>query len=181
MAPPACWRKSTFDAARDNLITNVLGTFSLIKAALPYLRAQGSGHLIPISSGAGLIAFPTSSIYSATKFAINGMAEALAQEVDQFGIKVTIVEPGPFATDFSGDSLVPAAPLAAYAPLHEALKGAFDTSTFLHPNATIAPMLRLVDMAEPPLHLHLGNMLPMFRQVLQQRIDTLEQSSALYN
>jgi len=170
-----------YAAARDNLMTNVLGTFSLFKAALPYLRGQGSGHLIPISSGAGLIGFPTSSVYSATKFALNGMAESLAQEVGAFGIKVTIVEPGPFATDFSGGSLVPATPLPAYAPLHEALKGAFDTSSFPHPSATVAPMLKLVDMAEPPLHLHLGDMLPMFRQVLQQRIDTLEQSSAIYN
>lgn len=169
-----------FAAARDNIATNVLGTLSLVKAALPYLRQQGSGHIIPISSGAGLIAFPTSAVYSATKFAVNGMADALSQEVAQFGIKVTIVEPGPFATDFSGDSLVAAPQIEAYAPLHQALAGAFDSSTFPDPAATIAPLLRLVDMEQPPLHLHLGTMLPMIEQVYAQRLETLRTASALY-
>ena len=166
-------------AARDNIATNLLGTFSLIQAALPLLRAQGSGHILAVSSSAGLVAFPTSSIYSATKFAVNGLVDAVSQEVAQFGIKVTIIEPGPFATDFSGSSLVPAPRLAAYEPLHQALAGAFDPSTFPAPTATIAPVLRLVDMDQPPLHLHLGAMLPMIRQVYEQRLATLEAASAL--
>ncbi len=86
--------------AQANFDTNVFGTLSVIQAALPLLRPQRSGHILTVSSIGGIIGFPTGGIYVATKFAVEGMTEALAGEVASFGIKVTIIEPGSFATGF---------------------------------------------------------------------------------
>ena len=86
--------------------TNVFGTISLVQAVLPFLREQGGGHILAVSSVAGLVAVRTAGIYEATKFAIEGFAEALAAEVSAFGIRTTLIEPGAYATDFlSGTSL----------------------------------------------------------------------------
>src|SRR6202790_878279 len=96
--------ETSLDDARANFEANVLGTLSVIQAALPLLRAQGSGHILPVSSVGGLVTFPLGGIYQATKFAVEGLAQTLAQEVAAFGIKVTLIEPGPFATDFMSES-----------------------------------------------------------------------------
>jgi NAD(P)-dependent dehydrogenase (short-subunit alcohol dehydrogenase family) len=171
------------ETVRRNFETNFFGTLSLIKAVLPLLRAQGSGHIIPVSSGAGLISFATGGIYGATKYAVNGLADSLSQEVTQFGIKVTIVEPGPFATGFSTDSLVKAPPMQQYDGLRAAMLVAhadlLDPSTYPDPATTIAPLLKTVDMERPPLHLLLGNMLPMIEHVYADRLDILREGAAL--
>ncbi|MEV4363301.1 SDR family NAD(P)-dependent oxidoreductase [Nonomuraea sp. NPDC049625] len=83
---------------RDQLETNVFGAVWVIQAALPYLREQGAGHIIQLSSAAGLMAFPLSGAYSASKWALEAVNESLAHEVADFGIKVTVIEPGGFAT-----------------------------------------------------------------------------------
>jgi short-subunit dehydrogenase len=85
---------------RDVFETNVFGALAVTQEALPTLRAQGSGHILNISSIAGLVSGPGVGIYNATKYALEGFSEALAKEVDSFCIKVTLVEPGPFRTDF---------------------------------------------------------------------------------
>jgi NAD(P)-dependent dehydrogenase (short-subunit alcohol dehydrogenase family) len=114
--------EASLDDARANFETNVLGTLSVIQAALPLLRAQGSGHILPVSSVGGLVTFPLGGIYQATKFAVEGLAQTLAQEVAAFGIKVTVIEPGPFATDFmSESSMKHAAPMAEYEPVRQQL------------------------------------------------------------
>ncbi len=170
------------ETARKNFDTNFFGTLSLIQAVLPLLRAQGSGHILPVSSGAGLIALPTGGVYSSSKFAVNALGDTLAQEVAGFGIKVTIIEPGPFNTDFSGNSLVAAKPMPEYAALHAEMAKFMDPSHFPDPRETIAPLLRAIDMEEPPLHLLLGNlMLPMVEQVYEKRLETLRQGAALSN
>lgn len=85
----------------------LIGTWNVIRAALPPMRAAGSGHIINISSIVGLLAFPGWGLYSAAKFAVEGLSEALAAEVADFGITVTVVEPGYFDTAFlTSDSLV---------------------------------------------------------------------------
>jgi NAD(P)-dependent dehydrogenase (short-subunit alcohol dehydrogenase family) len=84
----------SIEAARANVKTNLLGTLNLIQAALPLLRRQGSGHILPVSSISGLIGVPTSGIYTATKFAVEGLAKSLAAEVAGLGIRVTLIEPG---------------------------------------------------------------------------------------
>jgi short-subunit dehydrogenase len=146
---------------------------------LPLLRAQGSGHILPVSSGAGLIALPTGGVYSSTKFAVNALGDTLAQEVAGFGIKVTIIEPGPFNTDFSGSSLIASTPMPEYAAIHEQMAKFMDPASFPDPRETIPPLMRAIDMAEPPLHLLMGDMLPMIEQIYEKRLETLRQGAAL--
>ncbi len=101
--------------AKANFETNVFGTLSLIQAALPVLRAQGSGHILTLSSIAGMVSLPTGGTYLATKWAIEALSEGLAGEVAGFGIKVTIIEPGSFSTGFR--AATQAAPsMPEYAP-----------------------------------------------------------------
>jgi NAD(P)-dependent dehydrogenase (short-subunit alcohol dehydrogenase family) len=175
--------ETEIQAARRNFETNFFGTLSVIKAVLPLLREQGSGHVIPVSSGAGLVSFPMGGIYGATKYAVNGLADSLSQEVAQFGIKVTIVEPGPFATDFSTNSLTPL-PMGEYDALRAQMFAAhgelLDPSTYPDPKSTIAPLLRVIDMDRPPLHLLLGHkLLPMVEQIYANRLETLREGAAL--
>ena len=94
--------------------TNVFGLIELTKAALPVMRAQQRGWIVNLSSIAGLAATPGFSVYNATKFAVEGLSEALAGEVRALGIRVLLVEPGPFRTDFAGRSLVQTTPMADY-------------------------------------------------------------------
>ena len=97
--------------------TNVFGLANMTKAVLPGMRERGQGHIVNISSMGGLIGFPGIGYYNATKFAVEGLSEALAKETASLGIKVTIVEPGPFRTDWAGRSLrTPQNALADYAP-----------------------------------------------------------------
>ena len=96
--------------------TNFFGLAALTRAVLPIMRAQKSGAIVNISSMGGFIGFPGSGYYAATKFAVEGLSESLSKEVAPFGIKVLIVEPGPFRTDWAGRSLkTPKHPIDAYA------------------------------------------------------------------
>ncbi|WIE66686.1 SDR family NAD(P)-dependent oxidoreductase [Curtobacterium sp. MCLR17_036] len=98
---------------RDQLETNLFGVFHVTQAVLPILREQGSGHIIQVSTIGGVAAFPSLGGYHASKWALEGMTEALSQEVAGLGIKVTLVEPGGFATDWAGSSAVFADPQPA--------------------------------------------------------------------
>jgi NAD(P)-dependent dehydrogenase (short-subunit alcohol dehydrogenase family) len=93
------------DAIRAQFDTNVFGLFALTRAVLPQMRAQGSGHVINFTSVAGLVGFPGSGYYAASKHAVEGWSDALLAEVGPLGIEVTCVEPGPFRTDWAGRSL----------------------------------------------------------------------------
>lgn len=88
--------------ARAQLETNVFGALWVTQAALPHLRKQGRGHIIQVSSIGGISAFPILGMYHASKWALEGFSQALAQEVRPFGIFVTLIEPGGFATDWGG-------------------------------------------------------------------------------
>ncbi|MDO5638970.1 MAG: SDR family NAD(P)-dependent oxidoreductase [Neisseria sp.] len=165
---------------RATFETNVFGTLSVIQAALPILRAQGSGHILPVSSVAGLVAMPTSGIYEAAKFAVEGMAEALAAEVAQFGIHVTIIEPGGYATDFlSGSSLKTAPPIAAYDQLRADLAAMLTPDQLGKPEASAAAILQVVDAPKPPLRLILGDLLHLVEQVYEQRLQTWREWDAV--
>src|SRR6201988_2449744 len=106
--------------ARAQIETNVFGALWVTQAALPYLRAQRSGHIIQVSSIGGITAFQNVGIYHASKWALEGFSQALAQEVATFGIHVTLVEPGGFSTDWAGSSSKSAERLPAYAEVHAA-------------------------------------------------------------
>lgn len=157
--------------ARANFETNVFGTLHLLQAVLPRLREQGSGHILPVTSGAGLVSLPTTGIYSATKHAIEAMAEALAQEVAPLGIKVTMIEPGAFRTDFLSGTTHPSN-MPVYDPLREQLSAMLDPKSLGDPEATAEVILKLVDADEPPTRLMLGEILPLIRQVYEQRLQS---------
>ena len=148
--------------ARANFDVNVFGTLHVIRQVMPQLRQQRSGHVINLSSIAGITgAFPGWGVYCATKFAVEGLSEALSAEAAPFGITVTVVEPGYFRTEFlsSGSLRTPAAPLDAYASVRE--------SEAVHqqqirgnqpgdPVKAAAAIIRTAAEPNPPLHLLLG-------------------------
>jgi NAD(P)-dependent dehydrogenase (short-subunit alcohol dehydrogenase family) len=104
---------------RAQLETNVLGVLWITQAALPYLREQGSGHILQVSSIGGISAFRSTGAYHASKWALEGMSQSLAQEVAGFGVKVTLIEPAGYSTDWSGSSAKRATELPAYDPVRE--------------------------------------------------------------
>ena len=106
--------------ARDQIETNLFGALWVTQAALPYLRERGSGHILQVSSIGGISAFPGIGMYHASKWALEGISQSLAQEVEGFGIKVTLIEPGGFSTDWAGPSASHSDALPAYAPVREA-------------------------------------------------------------
>lgn len=144
--------------ARDQLETNLFGALWVTQAALPFLRAQGSGHIIQVSSIGGISAFPLVGMYHASKWALEGFSQALAQEVAGFGIFVTLVEPGGFSTDWSGSSSKHSKQLVDYADLHAAVETA-RTQRLAAPGdpvATRGAILKVVDADRPPLRIFFG-------------------------
>jgi NAD(P)-dependent dehydrogenase (short-subunit alcohol dehydrogenase family) len=142
--------------ARAQLDTNLLGALWVTQAALAILRGQGSGHILQVSSIGGIAAFPLVGLYNASKWGLEGFSEALAAEVAPHGIKVTLVEPGPYATDWAGSSGVHATPIDAYDDLRAARAGAAADRPSPGPEVTAEAILALVDADEPPLRLFLG-------------------------
>ncbi len=169
------------EKAKANFDTNVFGTVSVIQAALPILRAQGHGHILTVSSIGGIIGFPTGGSYTASKFVIEAMSEALAGEVAPFGIKVTIIEPGSFATEFR--SSVQFAPsIQAYEPVRQIIHAAFKPEDNGDPQATAQAILKAVDAEKPPLRLVLGSVsIPKFKAVYQARLKNWEEWEAVSN
>jgi NAD(P)-dependent dehydrogenase (short-subunit alcohol dehydrogenase family) len=145
--------------ARQQIETNLFGALWVTQAALPYLRAQGSGHFIQVSSIGGISAFPNIGMYHASKWALEGISQSLAQEVAGFGIKVTLVEPGGFATDWAGPSARHATPNPDYDRFRDQFQAARQ-SRMAHgpgdPAATREAILTVVDAEEPPLRIFFG-------------------------
>lgn len=170
-----------FEQAKASFDTNVFGTLSVIQAALPILRAQGSGHILTLSSIGGVIAFATGGTYTATKFAVEAMSEALSAEVAALGIKVTIIEPGHFATGFR--AAVQSAPaIDAYDPIRQAVRSSFKPEDFGDPLATSAALFAAVDADEPPLRLVLGaTTIAKFKAVYQARLGNWDKWEAISN
>jgi NAD(P)-dependent dehydrogenase (short-subunit alcohol dehydrogenase family) len=168
----------TEDEARAQLETNLFGALWITQAALPLLREQGSGHIVQVSSIGGISAFPLVGIYHASKWALEGFSQALAQEVADFGIHVTLVEPGGFSTDWSGDSASHSAENPAYAEFRQKTmdQRASRNSTPGDPKASAAAILEVVDAAEPPLRVFFGSApLGIAKADYAKRIETWEQ------
>ncbi|MEA0562336.1 SDR family oxidoreductase [Lysinibacillus irui] len=145
------------EEVRSQMETNFFGAVWVCQAVMPYLRGQGSGHIIQISSIGGLITGPMSGVYSASKFALEGLSEALAQEAAHFGIKVTIVEPGGYWTNlylkmgFTTQKL-------EYDSLREELaKQNATESVDSAPKLAAEAIVKLVNCENPPLRLILGS------------------------
>ncbi len=145
---------------RAQFETNVFGLIAMTKAVLPAMRKRGSGHILNIASVGGLIGNPGSGYYAATKFAVVGFSEALSKEVAPFGVKVTVVEPGPFRTDWAGRSLQSSPhPIEAYAEsVHARLKqvSGYSGRQPGDPVRAAEAMITVVNSADPPLNLVLG-------------------------
>jgi NAD(P)-dependent dehydrogenase (short-subunit alcohol dehydrogenase family) len=141
---------------RDQLETNLFGVFHVTQAVLPILREQGSGHIIQISTIGGVAAFPSLGGYHASKWALEGLTESLAQEVAGFNIKVTLVEPGGFDTNWSNSSATFADELSAYAPLHEAMKKQMASNVSPKPVGFGSAILKVVDAEKAPLRVFFG-------------------------
>jgi NAD(P)-dependent dehydrogenase (short-subunit alcohol dehydrogenase family) len=146
--------------ARAQIETNVFGALWVTQAALPYLRAQRSGHILQVSSIGGITAFQNVGIYHASKWALEGFSQALAQEVEPFGIHVTLIEPGGFSTDWAGPSSKRSTPLPDYKEVHEAAEKirAQRTSKPGDPAASAAAVLKIVDAPKPPLRVFFGEL-----------------------
>ncbi|RTQ94890.1 SDR family oxidoreductase [Lysinibacillus telephonicus] len=145
------------EEARSQLETNFFGALWVCQAAMPYLRKQRSGHIIQISSIGGVLSGPMSGVYSASKFALEGMSEALAQEAAHFGVKLTIVEPGGYWTNLYV-KMKTSQPLDAYNPVKEELaKQHSEGSVDSDPRLAAEAILKLVNSENPPLRLILGS------------------------
>ena len=140
--------------------TNFYGLVAVTKSILPLMRARGQGHVINISSVGGLIGNPASGYYNASKFAVEGLSQALAKEVGPLGIRVTLIEPGPFRTDFQGRSIrVVQNTLDAYANTATARRAALKARSGKQPGDPVRAadaIILVAQSANPPLHLLLG-------------------------
>jgi NAD(P)-dependent dehydrogenase (short-subunit alcohol dehydrogenase family) len=166
--------------ARAQIETNLFGALWVTQAALPIMRAQRSGHIIQVSSIGGVNAFPTIGMYHASKWGLEGFSQSLAAEVAAFGIKVTLVEPGGYATEWGGASAMHATPIKAYDPARERIAEFRRNSTPGDPEATGPAILKLVDAQDPPLRIFFGaGGLPMTRAEYARRLETWEQWNAL--
>jgi NAD(P)-dependent dehydrogenase (short-subunit alcohol dehydrogenase family) len=161
--------------AREQFDTNVFGVLWVTQAVLPLLREQGSGHIINLSSIIGLVGLPIFTWYTASKFAIEGFSESLAAEVAGFGIKVSIIEPNGFGTEFGKSSLKVGEANPAYESVKNALSAKFDSDFYGIPEATIPAVLGLVDNPNPPLRLLLGKKgFPWVKQAYEGRLAEFE-------
>lgn len=162
---------------RAQFETNVLGSLWTTQAVLPIMREQNSGHIIQLSSALGLITLPTMGLYSASKFAVEGLTETLAGEVSGFGIKVTIVEPNGFSTDFFTTSSFA---ISESMPIYNDVKKVLEEQSKNQeisgdPTATSKAILSLVDAENPPLRLILGKMgFPWVKYTYEERLKTWE-------
>ena len=170
----AATEEASDDQIRELFDANYIGMVRVLRAVLPLLRQQGSGHILGVSSGLGITALPIVGFYCATKWAVEAMHEALAEEVKAFGIKVTLVEPGAYATDF-GKSAKIADVLEPYAEFRKQFLARLAGLERGDPEATSEAILKLVDTANPPLRLGLGTtILSRARAAYAERIATWE-------
>ena len=165
--------------ARAQIETNVFGALWVTQAALPFLRAQRSGHIIQVSSIGGITAFQNVGIYHASKWALEGFSQALAQEVAPFGIHVTLIEPGGFSTDWAGSSSKRSTPLPDYKEVHEEadrLRAASASPSRAIRRRRPRRVLKIVDAAEPPLRVFFGELpLQLAKADYENRLKTWEE------
>ncbi|MCK9858625.1 SDR family NAD(P)-dependent oxidoreductase [Paenibacillus sp. ATY16] len=168
---------------RELFDANYFGTLRVIRAALPLLRLQGSGHILGVSSAMGIVAAPLIGFYCASKWAVEALHDSLAQEVKGFGIKVTLLEPGAFATDFGSPlSMKTSQVMEVYAELRNRVSTRLSTEERGDPKATAEAILQIVDAEDPPLRFAVGaGVLPLVRETYADRLATWETWEAVSN
>ena len=168
--------EASADDIRALYETNVIGPVSVIQAALPLLRKQGGGHILGTSSNLGHVTLPVIGYYCSSKWAFEAIHESLATEVKPFGINVTIIEPGAYATEFgSPESLKFAQGLDIYANFKTQFGESLRTLERGDPAATPEALFTLVDAQNPPLRFFLGSHnLPSVRAAYTERLATWE-------
>jgi NAD(P)-dependent dehydrogenase (short-subunit alcohol dehydrogenase family) len=169
---------------RAVLETNLFGALAATRAVLPHMRERGSGHIVQMSSMGGVSANPGHAVYATSKFALEGASEALAGEVAPFGVRVTIVEPGPFRTDYAGRSMRPSTPMEAYVGTPaRATRDRFREQDGVQPNDPAkgaAAIIATVRAADAPLRLPLGKeAVARIRTKLERQLADLDATEAL--
>jgi len=156
--------------------TNVLGPVAVIQAALPLLRKQGGGHILGTSSGLGHVTLPVIGYYCSSKWAFEAIHESLAAEIKPFGIKVTIIEPGAYATEFGSQESLKFSPgMDIYADMKAQLFERMRGMKRGDPEATPQALFQIVDAENPPLRFNLGSQnLPWVRAAYEERLATWE-------
>jgi NAD(P)-dependent dehydrogenase (short-subunit alcohol dehydrogenase family) len=172
------------DEVRSMFETNFFGLVAVTKAVLPGMRARRTGHIVNISSIGGLVANPSTGYYSATKFAVEAVSEALAKEVEPLGIRVTAIEPGPFRTDWAGRSLKSAkGPITDYKDTAGARSLQIAERSGKQPGdpvRAVEAIITIVEAHQPSRNLVLGKIaLDMAREKLAYFSRTIDQWEAL--
>jgi NAD(P)-dependent dehydrogenase (short-subunit alcohol dehydrogenase family) len=169
--------QASVEDGNDRLIrqmfeVNMFGLLDVVRAALPRLRQQGHGHIINFSSVGGRVSGPLVALYCATKFAVEGLSLGLAAEVAPFGLKVTVIEPGAFATNFAAAAIRPEAS-EPYRARSEQMKGLLATLPLNDPAVAARVIAQVADSETPPLQMIVGE--DAYVQVLefekQQRLE----------
>ena len=174
----------TEEQARAQIETNLFGPLWVTKAVIPIMREQGSGHILQVSSIGGVNAFPVLGLYHASKWGLEAFSQSLAAEVAGFGIKVTLIEPAGYSTDWRGPSAVQAQPMPIYDGVRDARAKLFSGPLAEpgDPQATGSAILDLVDADEPPLRVFLGSgTLDMIRAEYSKRLENWENWDGLAN
>jgi len=172
------------DEVRAMFETNFFGLVALTKRVLPGMRSRGRGHIVNISSVGGFIGNPSGGYYNATKFAVEGLSEALAKEVEPLGIRVTVIEPGPFRTDWAGRSLKQTRhPIEAYVQTAGARRAEITGRSGKQagdPERAADAIVKIVESPAPPLNLVLGkDGLERVRAKFGKLLSTIDQWEAV--
>lgn len=175
--------EATIDQVKAMYDTNIFGAVAVIQAALPILRKQGYGHILGTSSNLGHVVLPVIGYYASSKWAFEAIHESLAEEVKPFGIKVTIIEPGAYATEFgSQESLKFADGLNIYTDFKATFFEGLQHMERGNPDATPDAIFKIVDMENPPLRLSLGSHnLAWVRKAYAERMASWEEWESVSN
>lgn len=172
----------TDEQIRYQLEVNVFGAINVMRAFLPHLRERRSGFIVNLSSIAGVSANPAVGLYNTTKFALEGISEALSKETAGLGIKVAIIEPGPFRTEFLGRSLHQGTSIPDYQAATDAIRRRLEQSDGKQagdPVKAAEAILKLTEMENPPLRLAMGNSaVDIIRTKLQNQLAELAEHEA---
>ncbi|MEV6984092.1 oxidoreductase [Sphaerisporangium sp. NPDC051017] len=167
---------------RAQFDVNVFGAAATVQAVLPFMRERRRGHILAVTSMGGLATFPGVSAYCGSKYALEGILEALGKEVAGFNIHVTAIEPGSFRTDWAGRSMIRTPrSIPDYDEVFEPIRAARQTASgnqLGNPAKAAAALLRILDEANPPAHLVLGSdalrLVRAGRETVQSDLDTWE-------